>query len=133
VILQCRWRDKSCFQPASQDAQLSYQSRFSHMVLPASRMPDFGINTSCIKSIKTSYETKLESNKCVRGMNEYRAAERETRGETGIEPRTVALKGQPAKKSRQAVAKCSRGSMSKGEPIPKKARRESELKLRCPR
>jgi len=34
----------------------------------ASRMSDFGINTSCIKSIKASYETKLESNKRVRGM-----------------------------------------------------------------
>ena len=88
----------------------------------ASRMRDFGVNTSCIKSIKASYETKLESNKYVRGMYEYRAAERET----GMEPRTVAPKGQPAKKSRQPVAKRSRGSASKGEPIPKKARRESE-------
>ena len=63
-------------------------------------MPDFRINTSYIKSIKTSYETKLESNKHVRGMDEYRAAERETRGEAGIGPRSVAPKGKPVKKSR---------------------------------
>ena len=89
-------------------------------------MPDFGINTTCIKSIKASYEIKLESNKRVRGMDEYRAAERKTGGEAGMDPRTVAPKGQPVKKSRQAVAKRSRGSASKGEPILKKVRRESE-------
>jgi len=71
-------------------------------------MPDFEINTSCIKSIKASYETKLESNKRVQGMDEYRAAERETGGEARMEPRTVAPKGLPAIKSRQAVAKRSR-------------------------
>jgi len=43
-----------------------------------------------------------------------------------MEPRTVAPKGQPTKKIRQAVAKRSRGSASKGEPISKKARREFE-------
>ena len=56
-------------------------------------MPDFGINTSCIKSIKASYETKLEFNKRVRGMDVYRAAERETGGEARMEPRIVAPKG----------------------------------------
>ena len=86
-------------------------------------MPGFRINTSCIKSIKESYETKLESNKRVQGMDEYRAAERETGGEARMEPRTVAPKGRPAGKS---VAKRSRGSAFKGEPIPKKVRRESE-------
>ena len=80
-------------------------------------MLDFRINTSCIKSIRASYEIKLESNKRVRGMDEYRAAERETGGEARMEPRTIALKGQPATKSRQVVAKRSRGSASKGEPI----------------
>ena len=42
----------------------------------ASKMPSFGINTSCIKSINASYETKLESNRRMRGMDEYQAAER---------------------------------------------------------
>ena len=69
----------------------------------------------------------------MRYQDEYQAAERETGGEAGIGPRSVAPKGQPVKKSRQAVSKRSRGSASKGEPIPKKARRESELKLRCPK
>jgi len=59
----------------------------------ASRMPDFGINTSCIKSIKASYKDRLESNKRMRGMDGYQAAERETGGEAGMEPRTVAPKG----------------------------------------
>ena len=95
-------------------------------------MPDFGINTSYIKSIKASYETKLESNKHVRGMDEYQAAERETGGEAGMGPRAAAPKRQPVKKSRQAVSKRSHGSASKGEPIPKKARRESEAKALMP-
>ena len=105
-------------------------------------MPGFGINTSCIKSIKASYKAKLDSNKRVRGMSEYQAAEREIGGEAGVEPRRevsrtgaaaaepepriVAPKEQTARKSWQAVAKRSRGSASKGEPSPKKARRESE-------
>ena len=52
----------------------------------ASRMPIFGINTSCIKSIKASYKAKLDSNKRVRGMTEYQAAERETGGRYGWNP-----------------------------------------------
>ena len=82
----------------------------------ASRMPGFGINTSCIKSIKASYKDKLESNKRVRGMDEYQTAERETGGEVGMGSKAAAPKGQPAKKSRQAVSKRSHGSTSKGEP-----------------
>ena len=46
-------------------------------------------------------------------------------GEAGMELR-IAPKGQPAKKSRQAVGKRSCDYASNGEPIPKKARRESE-------
>ena len=65
-------------------------------------------------------------------MDEYRAAERETGGEVGMEPRIVAPKGQPAKKSRQAVAKRSRGFASKSEPSPKNARRESEAEASMP-
>ena len=59
-------------------------------------------------------------------MDEYQAAEKETGGEIGTGPRAAASKEQPIKKSRQAVSKRSHGSTSKGEPIPKKARRESE-------
>ena len=59
-------------------------------------------------------------------MEEYQAAEKETGGETGAGPRVAAPKEQPIKKSQQAVSKRSHGSTSKGEPIPKKARRESE-------
>ena len=44
----------------------------------------------------------------------------------------AAPKGQIAKKSRQAVSKRSHGSASKGEPIPKKARRESEAEVLMP-
>ena len=96
-------------------------------------MPGFEINTSCIKSIKASYKDKLESNKRMRGMDEYQVAETETGGEARIGPRSVAPKGQPIKKSRQAVSKHSRGSASKGEPIPKKARKESEAEASMPK
>ena len=96
-------------------------------------MPGFSINTSCIKSIKASYKDKLESNKRARGMDEYQAAEKETGGETGTGPRAVAPKEQPIKKSQQAVSKRSHGSTSKGESIPKGARRDRRLKPQCPR
>ena len=89
-------------------------------------MPGFSINISCIKSIKATYKDKLESNKRARGMEEYQAAEKEAGRETGVGPRAAAPKEQPIKKSRQAVSKSSHGSTSKGEPIPKKARRDSE-------
>ena len=46
---------------------LSFCTRYSL----ASRMPGFRINASCIKSIKASYKDKLESNKHMRGMDEY--------------------------------------------------------------
>ena len=59
-------------------------------------------------------------------------AERETGGEVGMEPRIVAPKGQPTRKTQQAMAKRSRGSTSKGEPSPKKARRESEAEASMP-
>jgi len=59
----------------------------------ASKMPVFGINTSYIKSIKASYETKLESNRRMRGMDGYRAAERETGGEAGMGASAAAPKG----------------------------------------
>jgi len=50
-------------------------------------VPKFGINTSCIKGIKSTYKAKVECKGCrMRGMNEYqeaeRKAEREARRET---------------------------------------------------
>ena len=93
-------------------------------------MPGFEINTSCIKSIKASYETKLESNKRMRGMDEYQAAERETGGEAGMEPRTVASKGQPAKKSRQSVAKHSAALFSRVSLSRRRLGGNRSLKLR---
>jgi len=98
----------------------------------ASKMPGFLINISCIKSIKASYKDKLASNKRVRGMKEYQAAEKEAGGETVAGPRAAAPKEHPAKKSRQAVSKRSHGSTSKSEPIPKKARREPEAGASMP-
>ena len=49
----------------------------------ASRMPGFRINTSCIKSIKASYKDKLESNKCMRGMDEFRQPRGKQEGKQG--------------------------------------------------
>ena len=49
-----------------------------------------------------------------------------------MEPRIVVPKEQSARKSRQAVTKRSHGSASKGEPSPKKARRESEAEASMP-
>ena len=65
-------------------------------------------------------------------MDEYQAAEKETGGETGTGPRAAAPKEQPIKKSWQAVPKRSHGSAFKGEPIPKKARREPEAEASMP-
>ena len=44
----------------------------------------------------------------------------------------MTTKEQSAKKSRRAVAKCSRGSASQGEPRPKKAKKRSEAKVSMP-
>jgi len=53
-------------------------------------------------------------------------------GKAGTGSRAAAPKEQPAKKSRRAVSKRSHGSTSKGEPIPKKARREPEAEASMP-
>ena len=105
----------------------------------ANQVPEFGINTSCIRGIKSTYKTKLGSKGCMmREMNEFQEAEKkegdESRREVrrtwiaAAEPelRTVTTKKQPAKRSQRAVAKHSRGSASQGEPSPKKARKRSE-------
>jgi len=49
----------------------------------ASRVPDFGMNTSCIKSIKAPYKAKLGSKRHIRGMSEYQEAEREQKRRQG--------------------------------------------------
>jgi len=108
----------------------------------ANQVPGFGINTSCIRGIKSMYKTKLGSKGCrMRGMDEFQVAEKEERGEskrevslTGTaaaepEPRIVTTKEQSTKKSRRDVAKHSRGSASQGEPRPKKAKKGSEAKF----
>ena len=88
-------------------------------------MPDYLINYSCIKGINVSYEDKLAFNKRMRGIDEYQAAKKEARGETGVEPRAATLKEQPARRHRRAVPKRPHGSTSIVEPTPKKARRDS--------
>ena len=56
------------------------------MILIAIRVPDFGMNISCIKSIKASYKVKSGSKSRMRGMNEYmkteKKAEKKSRKET---------------------------------------------------
>jgi len=125
VVLHVAERTKAVFSLPHKMPNCYTSLSFCTWYSLTSRMPDFRINTSCIKSIKASYKDMLESNKRMRGMNKYQAAERETGGEAGMGSRAAAPKGQPTKKSRQAVSKRSPGSASKGEPIPKKARRES--------
>ena len=111
----------------------------------ANQVPGFGINTSYIRGIKSTYKTKLGSKGCrMRGMDEFQAAEKEERGEskrevslTGTaavkpEPQIVTTKEQPARKSRRAMAKRSRGSASQGESRPKKARKGSEAEVSMP-
>ena len=48
----------------------------------ANKVPGFGINTSCIKGIKSTYKTKVGSKGCqIRGITEYQEAEKEARRE----------------------------------------------------
>ena len=42
------------------------------------QVPGFGINTSCIRGIKSTYKTKLGSKGCqMQGMDEFQAEEKE--------------------------------------------------------
>jgi len=44
----------------------------------ANQVPRFGISTSCIRGIKSTYKTKLGSKGCrMRGMDEFQATEKE--------------------------------------------------------
>ena len=48
----------------------------------ANKVPGFGINTSCIKDIKSTYKAKVGSKGCrMRGMTEYQEVEREVKRE----------------------------------------------------
>ena len=47
----------------------------------ASRVPDFGMNSSCIKSSKASYKVKLVSKSHMREMSEHMEAKREAERE----------------------------------------------------
>ena len=111
----------------------------------ANQVLELAINTSCIRGIKSTYKIKLGSKGyLMRGMDKFQAAEKEEGGEsrrevsgTGTaaaepEPLIVMTKEQPAKKSRQVVAKHSRGSASQGEPRSKKARKGSEAEVSLP-
>jgi len=82
----------------------------------ASRIPSFGMNTSCIKSIKTSYKVKSGSKSRMRGMSEYQEAEKEAEREakreasgTGAalmsEPGAGAAKEYPVLRTQHAVPK----------------------------
>ena len=79
---------------------------------------------SCIKSINASYEEKVASNKRSRGLDEYRAAQREARGETQGKPRAATPREQSARRHRQAVHKRPHGVTLQAEPAPKKARKD---------
>ena len=48
----------------------------------ANKVPGFGINTSCIKGIKSTYKAKVGSKGCqMRAMTEYQEAEKEAKRE----------------------------------------------------
>ena len=79
-------------------------------------MPGYSIERLCIKSINASYEEKLASNKRSRGLDEYRAAQKEARRVSRGEPRVA--------KGRQAVHKRPQGSTFIVKPAPKKARKD---------
>jgi len=102
-----------------------------------SRVPSFGMNTFCIKSIKASYKVKSGSKSHMQGTSEYMEAEREaekkarketgrTEAASGSESGVGAVEEQPTRKTRHAVPKCPRASASQGTPNQKKARKGSE-------
>jgi len=77
-------------------------------------------------------------------MNEFQEADKEVGGESRrevsrtkiavaeSEPQKLTAKEQLAKRSQRAMAKCSCGYTSQGEPRPKKARRGSEAEASMP-
>jgi len=93
----------------------------------ASRVPNFGMNISYIKSIKASYKMKSGSQSRIRGMSECMEAEREAKKEarketgrtktaSGSESGAGAVEEQPTRRTRHAVPKRPRASTSQGEP-----------------
>ena len=104
----------------------------------ANKVPGFGINTSCIKDIKSAYKAKEGSKGCwMRGMTEYQEVEKDAKKEARKETSKVgaalvlefgegAAEEQRARRTRQAMPKRSRASASQSEPRQKKARKRSE-------
>ena len=98
------------------------------------KVPAFGINTLCIKGIKSAYKAKEGSKGCrMRGMTKYQEAEKEAEKEarketsrTGAASRSESgeevAEEQSTRRTRQAVPKRPRDSASQGEPNQKKAR-----------
>ena len=88
----------------------------------ANKVPGFGINTSYIKGIKSTY--KVRSKDCrMRGMTEYqkaeREAEKEARRETSMNGAALALESEagaakehPIRRTQHAVPKRPRASAS---------------------
>ena len=84
------------------------------------KVAGFGINTACIKGIKSAYKAKERSKGCrMRGMTEYHEAEKDVEKEARKEAsRTGAgvAEEQPSRRTRQAVSKRPRAFASQGEP-----------------
>jgi len=103
------------------------------------KVPGFGINTSCIKDIKSTYKAKVGSKGCrMREMTEYQEAEKEAKKEARREASRVraasesesgeeGAKEHPIQKTRYGVPRRPRVSASQDEPSPKKARKDLRL------
>ena len=98
------------------------------------------MNTSCIRSIKASYKTKLGSKRRIQGMSEYQETERETEREarretsrTGaamvLESDAGATEEHSVQKARQVVSKRPRAATSQGEPVQRRLKKGLRLKL----
>jgi len=89
-------------------------------------MPNFRMNTFCIKSIKASYKVKLGSKSRMRGLSKYQEAEREVEREarreaskTGValvlESGAGATEDHPVRGVQHVVSKRPRASTFQGE------------------
>ena len=120
MVLQCTQGDGAVFSLPHKTPNCYMSLGFYTWYSVTSKVPGFGLNTSCIKSIKSSYKARSGSKgSCMRGMSEYIVAEREAdEQEVAAEPEsgTGTVEERPTWKTRQAVAKRTRASPSKGEP-----------------
>ena len=65
----------------------------------------FGINTSCIKVIKSMYKTKVGSKSCrIQGMTKYQEAEKEEGGESRREVSRTGIAAAEAEAEPRVVA-----------------------------